>query len=168
MFDDIETAEQKTEASSPDADGEDRSSQLYRWAHFPAFAVGILLFFLFHRYPWRWQVAIGGSYTVYVFFFAFGSVISDADDFFGDPRMPRYAARLLLAHLPILALVLCGVTLWFYLRPMLPDWVTHEGRKGSFWMLLGFFALIAACLWEGSWMAGKIKERFPESENSPQ
>lgn len=165
MFEDLDTAEQKIEADLTSADEEKQpSSTLYRWAHFPAMLVFGVLIILFHGHPWSWQLAIGGGYTVYVFFFAFGTILRDADDFLGDPRVPRCAARLLVLHLPILALVLCGVSLWFYLRPMLPAWVTHESRKGSFWDLFGWLTLAIAGIAQGSWMAGKIRRRFAEPE----
>jgi hypothetical protein len=166
MFDDLDTAEQKTEDElTPEDEEKQPSSNLYRWAHFPAMLVFGVLIILFHGHPWSWQVAIGGGYTVYVFFFAFGTVLRDADDFLGDPRVPRYAARLLAPHLPILALVLCGVSLWFYLRPTLPAWVTQEGRKGSFWDLLGWLILAIAGIAQGSWMAGKIKRWFRQTDD---
>jgi hypothetical protein len=162
MFDDLETAEKKTEPADGD---ETPSSQLYRWAHFPAFLVFGLLIIPLHGYRFGWHIAIAGAYTVYVFFFAFGSVLRDADDFFGDLRVPRYAAELLIPHLLALALLMSGVTLWFHLRSTLPDWVTHEGRKESFWDLLGWLVLACAGVAQGFWMAGRIKRRFGQSPN---
>lgn len=171
MFDDLDTAERKTEDEQTSADGENHSPGLYRWAHFPAgLAFGILII-LFHGHPWSWQLAIGGGYTVYVYFFAFGSVLWDFDDLFGDPRVPRSAARLLIPHLLILLPLVAGVTLWFHLRPMLPDWATHEGRRGSFWDVTGWVMLAVAGIAEGFWMAGKLKHWFREPDrfvNSPQ
>lgn len=159
MFDDLETAETKTE------DEERPSSQLYRWAHFPGLLVFGLLILPLHRHPWGWQIAIACGYSVFVFWFAFGSVLNDADDFFGDPRVLRYGARLLIPHLLVLAPLIAGVTLWFRLKPMLPEWVTHEGSKGSFWMLFGWIVLIAAGMTQGFWMAGKLKRRFQQAED---
>jgi len=126
-------------------------------------AFGILIILL-HGHPWSWQLAIGGGYTVYVFFFAFGTVSQDADDFFGDARVLPCAAKLLIPHLLILAMIIAGVALWFHLRPTLPDWVTHEGRKGSFWDLFGWLVLAFAGLGQGTWMGGKIKRWFRESD----
>jgi hypothetical protein len=166
MFDDLETAERKTEEDRTSADGDNKSSSgLYRWAHFPAMLAFGILIILFRHHPWRRYIAIGGGYTVYVFFFAFGSVLKDLDDFFGDPRVPRCAVRLLIPHLLILLPLLAGVTLWFHLRPILPDWVTQEGRKGSFWDLFGWLVLAIVGIAQGFWMSGKVKRRFRETEN---
>ena len=147
------------------ADDESKpESSLYRWAHFPAMLAFGLLFVLFRGQPWRWHVAIGGCYTVYVFFFAFGSVFKGLDDFFGDSRVPRYLAKLLIPHTVILVLVTAGVTLWFRLLPLLPSWVTQEGRKGSLWDICGWLVLAIAGIMQGFWMAGKTKRRFSEPE----
>lgn len=148
------------------SDDEKRSSPgLYRWAHFPAILAFGILFILLRGQPWRLQIAIGGAYTVYVFFFAFGSVLQDLDDFFGDPRVPRYATKLLIPHVFFLTAVISGVTLWFYLRPMLPPWLTQEGRKESLWDLCGWLVLAVAGRVQGSWMASRIKRRFAESQD---
>jgi hypothetical protein len=110
---------------------------LYRWAHFPALLVFGVLIIPFHGYSWGWPVAIACGYTVFVFWFAFGAVLRDADDIFGDPQVVPYAAKLMLPHLPVLAILIPAVSLWFRLRPMLPDWFTHSEQKGSFWFFDG-------------------------------
>jgi hypothetical protein len=161
MFDDLETAGRKTD----DGSTSEQPSQLYRWAHFPAMLIFGILIILFHGHPWGWQLAIGGGYTVYVFFFAFGSVFKNSDDFFGDSRVPKYAMELLIPHVLILALIVFGVTEWFRLKPILPEWVTHEGRKGSLWMLLGWLLLASAGISQGFWMAGLIKRRLGEQQD---
>jgi hypothetical protein len=166
MFEDLDVAEKNTEVAAPLTDDENKpSSGLYRWAHFPAGLAFGILFILFSGNPWRWQIAIGGGYTVYVFFFAFGSVLRDADDFFGDTRVPLCAAKLLIPHIFILTLIISGVSLWFHISPLLPSWVTHEGRKESLWDLFGWLILAGAGIWQGSWMAKKIKSRFTEPED---
>jgi hypothetical protein len=158
MFDDLETAEAKTEESGT-------SSNLYRWAHFPALLVLGIFMLLLHSYSWGWEVAIACSYTVYVYLFSFGQVLRDADDFFGDSRVSRYALELLPMHFLALALLIPGVWLWFHLRPSLPGWVTQEGRKGSFWDLLGWWVLAISAVAQGYWMARRIKRRFGECED---
>jgi hypothetical protein len=150
---------------TPSDDEQESSPGLWRWAHFPAILAFGILFIAFRGQPWRWYIAIGGSYTVYVFFFALGSVLRDLDDFFGDPRVPRYVAELLIPHVFILALIMSGVSLWFYLEPTLPPWLTQEGRKESLWDLCGWIVLALAGISQGSWMAGKIKRRFGEPED---
>jgi hypothetical protein len=156
MFDDLESAEHRTDEAHP-------SSKLYRWAHIPAILVIALLIVLLRRHSWGWQIAIVAGYTVFVFWLAFGSVLHDADDFFGDPRVPRYAARMLVPHVLALVLLVSGVTLWFRLRPVLPEWVTQEGHKGSFWDLFGWMVLSLGGIAEGFWMGERLKRLFEES-----
>jgi len=166
MFDDLDTAERKTEGDPRSVHSEVKSSsRLYRWAHFPAMLAFGLLFILFRNHPWRWQIAIDGAYTVYVFFFALGAGLQSLDDLFGDSRVSRSVAKLLIPHILILALVTVGVTSWFHLRPTLPEWATHEGRKGSLWDYCGWIILAVAGIWQGIWMGGKIKLEFGAAED---
>jgi hypothetical protein len=167
MFDDLDTAERKTEDQQTHSSEESgSSSQLYRWAHFPAMLTFGILFIVFQDSAWRWHIAIGAGYTVYVFFFAFGTVLKDADDFFGDSRVPMSAVRLLIPHALILALLMAGVSWWFHIRPLLPVELTHEGRKGSLWDLFGWLVLGGAGIWQGFWMGGKLKRQFAEPDES--
>jgi len=166
MFDDLDASEQKTEGPQEPVDKNNSSVGLYRWAHFPAILVFAILIIPLHSHPWGWQIAIAGGYTVYVFWFAFGLVLKDADDFLGDPRVPKYGAELLIPHALILTLIIFCVSEWFRLKPILPEWVTHEGRKGSLWDLCGWVALAGAGIWQGFWMGKKIKRRFGEPEDS--
>lgn len=124
-----------------------------------------LLFLPFKDHPWSLYVAVAGSYSVLVFGLAFGSAFEDADDFFGNSQVPRYIAKLLIPHALILALIALGVSRWLYLRPTLPSWVTQEGRRGSFWDLCGWLSLGIAGVWQGLWMAGRIKRRFEGPED---
>jgi hypothetical protein len=166
MFEDSLSVEDQTGNDRQPPEGDEKPPPgLYRWAHFPAMLAFGLLFIAFRGQRWRWHIAIGGSYTVYVFFFAFGSELRDLDDFFGDARVPRCIAKLLIPHIFFLALVISGVSLWFYLKPMLPPWLTHEGRKESLWDLFGWLVLAIAGIKQGSLMAGKIKCRFGETED---
>jgi len=158
MFEDLDAAEKRSE------DDEKPSSNLYRWSHFHALLVFGVLIIPFHGYSWGWQVAIAGGYTVYVFWFAFGSVLHDADDFFGDPRVLPYAAKLLVPHLLVLAILIPAVSLWFRLKPMLPDWATHAGQKGSIWMLFGWMVLALSGIAEGFWMGEKLKRLYGKKE----
>lgn len=161
----IDLKSQSVSEQTPSDDEKESSPGLYRWAHFPAMLAFGILFIVFHGQPWRWQIAIGSSYTVYVFFFAIGSVAKDLDDVLGDPAILRYAAALLIPHVFFLALIISGVYLWLYLRPTLPPWLTQEGRKESLWDLCGWLVLAIAGIVQGTWMAKKIKRRFPESED---
>jgi hypothetical protein len=166
MPDDYVDLESPSPGEEVPADDENGSSpQLYRWAHFPAMLAFGVFFIVFHSSPWRWHIAIGAGYTVYVFFFAFGMVLKDADDFFGDSRVPKYAAKLLIPHALILALLMAGVSWWFHLRTLLPTELTQEGRKESLWDLFGWLVLAGAGIWQGFWMGGKLKQQFAKSED---
>ena len=166
MFEDSLGVGDPTEGGQKSSEGEEKSSiGLERWAHFPALLAFGLLMLLFHSYSWSWQVSIAGGYTVYVFWFALGSDKKDLDDLTGDVLALRKIGSCLLPHLLVLVLILAGVSQWFHLRPVLPSWVTHEGRKGSFWDLFGWLALALAGIAQGSWMAARIKRQFGESEN---
>lgn len=157
MFDDLETAEQATES---DQDDDKSASAAYRWAHFPALLVFGLLIIPLHSHPWGWQIAIAGGYTVYVFWFALGLGLKSSDDLFGDSQVQLCVAKLLVPHGLILVLIVLGVTEWLHLKPILPDWATHEGHKESFWDLFGWILVAVAAIWQGFWMGGKIKRRF--------
>ncbi len=126
-------------------------------------AFGVLIIPL-HGFSWGWPVAIVGAYTVYVLWFAFGSVLSDADNFFGDPRVVRYGGKLLVPHLLVLAIIVPAISLWFRLKPMLPEWATHEGHKGSLWFLFGWMSLGVSGIAEGSWMGRKLKRLYGKHE----
>jgi hypothetical protein len=145
-------------------DEEESSSGLYRWAHLPAMLVFGIFFIALSNSPLRWYVSVGSAYTIYVFFFAFGTVLKDLDDFFGDSRVSLYAAKLLIPHILILSLVLMGVFLWFRARQSLPDWVIHEGRKGSLWDVFGWLVLAFTGIAQGTWMGKKVRLMLGKAE----
>jgi hypothetical protein len=164
MFEDVDAAERKTEDEQMPADDEKQSSWwVCSWAHVLAGAVFCLLYLPFQEHPWSFYIAIAASYSVFVFGRAFGSVFIDGDDFFGDPQDSQHAVTLLLPHAFILVLVTLGAYLWLHLRPVLPPWVTHEGHKGSLWLVCGLLPLIYVGIRQGSWMAGRMKRRLDES-----
>jgi hypothetical protein len=164
MFDDLETAEQKSECEQQSSDGDGIPRD--RWAHFPALIVFGVLIVPFHRYRWGWQLAICAAYTVYVFWFALAYGSIDMDDLLGDSRVVRYIAPLLIPHVIILGLIVWGVTEWIRLNSILPGWATHGGRRPPLWLYCGFLLLTGAGIWQGFWMGKKIKKRFKESEES--
>jgi hypothetical protein len=156
MFDDLDTAENRTEVE------EKSSITLERWAHFPAFLVFGALILPLHSYPWGWQIAIAGGYTVYVFWFALGSGKKDLDDLTGDTLILRKIGSQLLPHLLILVFVVAGVSEWFHLRPLLPSWATQDGRKPSLWFYFGGITLALSGYAEGSWFAKRISRQFSD------
>ena len=141
------------------------SSSAWRWAHLPAMLVFALLYLPLKSYVWSWYLAIGGAYTVLVFWIALGSSLKDSDDLFGNSEVLKYLPKMLLLHVLPLGLLLSGALLWFQLKQVLPEWATHEGHRGSLWDLLGWLALACTSVGEGFWMAGKVKQRFGPTED---
>lgn len=166
MFDDLETAEKKTDEPTPSKDGEKSSWWIGRWAHVIAGAVFCLLYFPFDGRIWSWQVAVTVSYIVFMLCCTCGLAFHDSDDFFGNPRVPEYTGKLLVRQILILALVSLGAWFWRAVKPDLPEWLTHEGRKMSLWDYSGIILIYIVAVKEASWMAARIKKRFPELEES--
>lgn len=153
MFEDASTEEKQSE--------DDAKSNWWvgPWAHvLGGLGFGILIIPL-HSYSWGWQVSIAGGYSVLAFCRAFGSAFENADDLLGNPRAVRSVAMLLIPHAAVVLLVVLGVSWWFHIRPELPTWVTHEGRKGSLWYWFGMLPLALAGYAQGAWMAGWIKRQ---------
>lgn len=164
MFDSLPDVEDEEDAQADEA-RERSGGGIWRVPHIPAAVAFCVLYFPLNSYPWALYLAIGIAFTLFVFMFALGTRLSDLDDFFGDSAVPKYAAKLLIPHCVVLGFVLAAVFLWFRLKPELPEWVTHEGRKGSVWELLGWLSLLGMALAEGSWLAGKVKQRFEPTED---
>lgn len=166
MFDDLDTAERKTEDEKTHAETEEQSSWwIGRWAHVLAGVVFCLLYFPFEDRFWGWQVAVTLSYVVFMLSCTCGLAFKDADDFFGNLQVPRYMAMLLIRQVFVLAAVSIGAYLWFKLRVVLPPWATQEGRRMSLWDLCGILLAYWAAVREASWMAEKIKRHFIENVN---
>jgi len=85
--------------------------------------------------------------------------------FFGDGRVAEYVATLLLPHGLILVPVTFVAWLWLRAIPVLPHWMTVEGRYPSRWELCGIVSAGYAAVKEGGWLAAKIKLRFAKSED---
>jgi hypothetical protein len=100
-----------------------------------------------------------------VFGFAIGSVIKDLDDVLGDPALLQYAAKLLIPHAVVLALLTFLIATWFHVGANLPLWATTEGRKESLWDFFGWLVLAVAGITQGIWMAGKFRRRFHKSQD---
>src|SRR5579859_5391380 len=113
MFDDLSSLENQTEeAQTSSEDGDKPARSLSRWSHVVALLVFCLVYFPFQNHPWAWPVAIAVSYSAFVFAIAIGLSLDYADDFFGDPRIPRFVAKLLLPHAPILTVIAFAAWLW--------------------------------------------------------
>jgi hypothetical protein len=171
MFDDLDTAETKIEREhEPSEQNEPSIRGLSRWSPAIAFVVFCFLYFPFKNYSWSWYVAFGSAYSVATFAIALGLALENFDDLTGDPRVSRYVTTLLLPHAFILAAVMLGAYLWFYLKPMLPHWATQSHGGFGKWRLPLWDIFSAFLLWfagtrEGIWMAGKIKRRLKETED---
>jgi hypothetical protein len=149
----------------PSEDAEKSSWWIGRWAHVIAGVVFCLLYFPFADHLWSWQLAITLSYVVFMLCCTCGIAFRDSDDFFGSPEMWQYLATLLVRQVFVLALVSLGAYLWRYLIPLLPEWATHESRRGSVWDVCGILLAYYVAVREASWIATRIKHRFPELED---
>jgi hypothetical protein len=162
MFDDSTSLENETEDAQEPSEEEDKPARsLSRWSHVIAGLVACLLYLPFRDHPWSWPVALAVAYTVFVFAIALGLSLDDADDFFGDPYVPKCVATLLLPHGLILAPVTFLAYLWLRATPLLPHWVTEVHRL-SLWQICGIVPVWFAGTREGIWMSGEIKRRLRE------
>jgi hypothetical protein len=144
---------------------DDKPARSYsRYSHVIAGLVFCLLYLPFKSHSWSWPVACAVSYTTFVFAIALGLSLDDASDFFGDPRVVKYAATLLLPHALILAPVTFLWYLWLVATPLLPRWVT-EVHRVSLWQLCGIVPTWFVGTREGIWMSEKFKRRRQETEN---
>lgn len=162
MFDDLETAEQKSEGlqSSPE-DEQNSHWGIGRWAHIITIPVFCLLYFPFEDHTWAWPVAITMAYIVFMLCCTCGIAFRDSDDLFGNLRVPEYMGKLLLRQILVLALVSVAAWSWRYAKTVLPEWAVHEGRRMSLWDYLGMIVFYIVAVREASWMASKIKQHFP-------
>lgn len=166
MFDDISSLEGQTQEDQNSSEEKDKPARsLSRWSHVVALVVFCLVYFPLQNHPWVWPVAIAISYSTFVFAIAIGLSLDYADDFFGDPRIPKYVAKLLLRHAPILAVITFAAWLWLRAFPTLPRWMSVESNYHhvSLWELCGVVLFWGAGIREGKWMASKIKPQLTES-----
>lgn len=168
MFDDSSGLETGTEDGKGSSDEQVTGARsLSRWLAITAFLLFFLIYLPFQSHPWSWLVALASSYSVGAIGIALGSALDyvDSDDFFGDSRVPKYLAMLLLPHALILVPVITGAYLWFHVKPVLPHWVTVEGRKGSLWEYFGLLLALIASIGEGTLLGNWIKRRVGTEEN---
>jgi len=166
MFDDLDTTESnagKRQESSQDK--EKFSWWIGGWAPFIAIVVFALAYFPLENRFWSWQFAVTLSYVTLVLCRACGLAFRDSDDLFGNLRVPEFMGKLLIRQILVLALVSFGAYFWRFLKPSLPEWITHEYHRGSYWDLCGLFLASLVAVKEASWMAARIKRKFPELED---
>lgn len=167
MFDDLDTAENETEAQQNlSEDGQAPHWWVGPWAHVIAGLVFCLIYFSFDQHVWSWQVATTAAYIVFMLCCSCGLAFRDSDDLLGNLKVPEYMGRLLVRQVLILVLVSLGVYLWGYARSILPGWATQKGRRMSLWDYLGLIVFYVVAVKEAKWMATRIKRQFPELEDS--
>ncbi|HEY1903913.1 MAG TPA: hypothetical protein VGG56_15880 [Terracidiphilus sp.] len=106
MFDDLDTAESKTEISQNRSEDERRASWwIGRWAHVTSIAVFGLVYVPFDDFAWSWQVAITVAYIVFMLCCTCGLAFKDSDDLFGSSEVQEYVVKLLGRQIFVLALV---------------------------------------------------------------
>lgn len=162
IFDSVPDGDSEVEQEQP-------SSGLAGWFPIISAVIFCLLYFVFRDRPWGLHFAVAAAYTFFTFFIAIGGSCNDLDDLFGNLRIARCVTKLMVPHALVLACIMLTVSLWLFLRSHLPIWMTQEGHKGSFWDWCGWLPLIGAGLWQGVWMAAKIKQRLgdPATEDQP-
>jgi len=134
-----------------------------RWAHVIAGLVFCMLYFPLSNHIWSWQVAVTLSYIVFMLCCTCGLSFQDSDDFFGSPEVVKYIAILMMRQFVILALISLCAFEWRHLIPILPSWTTAKAiRNLSFWEFGGIIAVYIIAIREATWMAKKLKQRFPE------
>jgi di/tricarboxylate transporter len=167
MFEDLDTAESKTEDSQdPSEDKQTPHWWIGPWAHVIAGLVFCLLYFPFDQHKWSWQAAVTVAYIVFMLCCTCGLAFKDSDDLFGNLRVPEYMGKLLIRQILVLAIVSLTAYLWRYSKSILPGWVTQEGRRMSLWDYLGIILVYVIAVKEAKWMAARIKRQFPELEDS--
>jgi len=134
-----------------------------RWAHVIALLVFGVLYVPLSDRVWSWQVAATLSYVAFMLCCTCGLSFQDSDDFFGDPPVARFMASLLVRQFFILALVSLALYEWRHVIPALPSWARGRAiRNLSLWEVAGIVVVYVIALREATWMAKKIKQRFPE------
>ena len=167
MFDDLDTTESSAvKAQESSQDKEKFSWWIGGWAPFIAIVVFAVAYFPLDNHFWSWQFAVTLSYATLVLCRACGLAFKDADDLFGNLRVPEFMGKLLIRQIPVLALVSFGAFFWRFLKPSLPEWITHEYHRGSYWDLCGLFLAALVAVKEASWMADRIKRKLPELGDS--
>lgn len=165
MFDHLPSLEKPGEAArEPSAPNDEPAEPRTNYSALLAVVVFCLLYFPIHRRPWGWPLSVAVSWSTVAFGCAFFYGLDYADDFFGDSRVPKYVAKLLLPHLLILIPVTYLAWLWLRATPFLPHWLTVTGRKGSLWELCGILLASYAAFREGVWPAGKIRRHNAEAQ----
>jgi hypothetical protein len=159
----IDLNAQQADEQEPSAPAEVTSWWIGRWAHVIAVVVFCSLYFPLSGRIWSWQVAVTLSYIVFVFCCTCGLSFQDSDDFFGSPEVAMYLATLLVRQFFILALISLCAFEWRHLTPVLPSWATVRAvRNLSLWEVGGIVVVYLVAVREATWMARKIKQRFPE------
>lgn len=162
MFDDLDTAENKTEETE---DAEPQSHWwIGPWAHVIAGLCFCLIYFPFDRYTWSWQAAITIAYIVFMLCCTCGMAFKDSDDFFGNLPVMQFMSKLLVRQTIVLALVSGTAYLWRFSRTVLPGWMTQEGRRMSLWDYFGIILFYVIAVREAKWMADRIKRQVREFE----
>ncbi len=134
-----------------------------RWAHVIAGVLFCILYFPLSDRRWSWLVAVTVSYIVFMLCCTCGLSFQDSDEFFGSPEVIRYIGLLLVRQILIIALISLVAYLWRYLIPMLPSWANARAyRNLSLWELGGVVLVYYVAVKEATWMARKIKQKFPD------
>jgi len=163
MFDSLSDVEDEARPSKED---QKSSWWIGRWAHVIAMLAFSVLYFPFADRFWSWQIAITLSYVVFMLCCTCGLAFRDSDDLFGNLKVARFIGDLLTRQIVILVLVSVVAYFWHFLKQVLPGWIAQTGHRLSLWDMFGLVLAYVIAVREASWMANKIKGRFPELEET--
>jgi hypothetical protein len=150
------------EAEQPEAE-EVSSWWIGRWAHVIAILLFCGLYFPLSDHAWSWLIAVTVSYAVFMLCCTCGLSFQDSDELFGSPEVIKYIGLLLVRQALIIALISLGAYSWRSLIPILPVWANARAyRNLSLWEVGGALLIYFVAIKEATWMAKKIKEKFPD------
>jgi hypothetical protein len=159
----IDLDQQADDRQQPPETTEVTSWWIGRWSHVIAGVVFCALYFPLSGHVWGWQVAVTLSYIVFMLCCTCGLSFQDSDDLLGSPEIARYIGILFVRQFFILALISLCAFEWRHLIPVLPSWATARAvRNLSLWEVGGIIVVYIVAIREATWMAKKIKQRFPE------
>ena len=151
----LEDNESEPDSVEKDADRDER------WMDFAYVLVPMMVFVAVgFRYHWASYIALAYGYSGYLYV----HVIT----------RPQYSAHLddvrgkmwefLPVHLCFLLIVGLGQYEWYRYKPLMPEWLIHEGRKGSFYLWLGAIASFCVGLGENRVLRRRLDAAFESSE----
>jgi hypothetical protein len=147
---------------------QESSSQGYRYAGLIGLGsaiVGGIIYLNTKGTVWGMDLALAVGYSLFVF----GMAWVDYNYSYGEESSyyPRPTLQFILIHLTFQLFVIGYGHLDQYARPFMPDWMTHEGRKGSLEYWVFMLPIWGLGIWEKKILLGAHpNEKSPSTEAS--